>query len=383
MSLKSSLALFVLSWFGCVSAGAVGPDERLALKRPDDGRFVKTDQGYMVPYLQPIPGSNAVIEMVPCPAGKITLFPLPKPVFDDGTVDKNAELLALTNQQPIEISFAAFWIGKFEITMKQFMPYRRLYYQHKKDRRAGTNTSNDPTAVDAVTGPTEVYDPLYNFEYAGSDDSPVPTVSQFASRQYTKYISLLTGTEYRLPLRSEWQHACLAGSSGDYCFGNDTERLIQYADYGQGIQADYSDKILVGRKKPNDWGLFDVHGNLSEFVIEDSASTGLEYGHVACGGNFESDAANCKATSVIRTTIDWWDQDPDFPQSSWWMTSESARATGFRILSPLEPMTAKQRKTYWDADSEELTENVASRLKWGRGSVGTVTRYRPSTHSVD
>lgn len=370
--------------FGCVALGSstfsAGPDTRLQPDRPANGRYVATDLGFMVPYAQPIPGSNAVIEMVPVPGGTVTLAPLPPPqsINDDG----NPIVTPNTSEAAIEVSFGPFWIGKYEITMEQYLPYRRLYYQQREDQAKKRNQVMDLNEVDAVTGPTEVYDTVYNFEFAGEPNSPVPTASQFAARQYTKYLSLLTEQTYRLPMRSEWQHACLAGNRSAYCFGDDVDQLEEYAVYFEN-RPDESISLTVGTKKPNAWGIFDMQGNVSEFVVEDTAMTGMRYGHVACGGNYYSDAAECTATSVIRTTADWWDQDPDLPPSPWWMTSDDSRGTGFRILSPLRPMSTEQRKTFWDADSESLATDLRARVDQGRGSLGRVSPPEPSTRQVD
>ncbi|QEF98492.1 Formylglycine-generating sulfatase enzyme [Stieleria maiorica] len=378
MSRTTCLTFYISLFASCTFAG--GPEMRLVPEQPTEGRFVETPRGFMVAYDQPIPGSNAVIKMLPVPGGTVTIQPPPSLE----QVDEYGK--PLTTERPTgagqQVSFGPYWIGKYEITIEQYLPYRQLYYRQKKDASEGINQANSPTDVDAVTGPTDVYDPDYNFEYSDAPDSPVPTVSQFAARQYTKYLTLLTGQTYRLPLRSEWQHACLAGSDSRYCFGDDATRLGEFAVYLANTSDD-SLSLRVGTKKPNVWGLYDVHGNVAELVIEDTAVTGLREGHVACGGDRDSTAAECTAESVVRTTESWWDQDPDFPRSSWWMTSETSRTTGFRIIAPLQPMTDAQKHAYWDADSQELAQDVQSRLESGRGSLGRVTPPQPTTRRID
>jgi formylglycine-generating enzyme required for sulfatase activity len=100
-------------------------------------------------------------------------------------------------------------------------------------------------------------------------DYPASCVSWEDAVAFCEKLSAKEGCTYRLPTEAEWEYACRAGSTTGFCFGDDPSALGNHAWYYE--NADAAGELYahgVGRKKPNGWGLHDMHGNVWEWCAD-------------------------------------------------------------------------------------------------------------------
>jgi formylglycine-generating enzyme required for sulfatase activity len=97
----------------------------------------------------------------------------------------------------------------------------------------------------------------------GRDNRPVINVSWDDAKQYTAWLSRITGKNYRLLTETEWEYAARAGSETRFSFGDDETQLDQHAWYSRNSNVKTQP---VGEKRPNAFGLHDMHGNVLEWV---------------------------------------------------------------------------------------------------------------------
>jgi formylglycine-generating enzyme required for sulfatase activity len=194
----------------------------------------------------------------------------------------------------------------------------------------------------------------------GKQKHPAICMTQHAARKYCEWLSAKTGHYYRLPTEAEWEFACRAGTTTTWSFGDDVAQLGQYAWYED--NADYNYHI-VGQKKPNPWGLHDMHGNVSEWVLDQYAADTYSklakspednplvipttlFPRVVRGGHFEDPPAQLRSAVRVASSLEWKEQDPQIPQSIWYHTD--ALGVGFRIVHPLNDPPEQERTDKWD-----------------------------------
>jgi formylglycine-generating enzyme required for sulfatase activity len=183
----------------------------------------------------------------------------------------------------------------------------------------------------------------------GKDGFPAISMTQHAANKYCQWLSAKTGEFYRLPTEAEWEYACRAGTTTRYFFGKDVKKLGDYAWYEQNSDFKYQ---KVGKKKPNPWGLHDMYGNVTEWVLDQydpdfykkSAAQGPSldpwnrasqpYPHSVRGGSWDDEANLCRSAARRGSDRAWKMTDPQLPKSVWYFSD--AQFVGFRIVRPLK-----------------------------------------------
>ena len=382
---RTVLRLLTVLLYVCASQNFAQADDGeakhlgLSKTKPQSGVFVQVKDGFMVPYTLTVPGSSVTIEMVPVPGGEFTM----------GSPDSEAGHQADEGPQ-VKVQVGPMWVAKYETTWKEYKLYMSMYRLFKTLASEGLRKVNDDNKVDAVTAPTELYDASFTFKFGEGEKLPAVTMTQYSAKQYTKWLSKLTGDQYRLPTEAEWEYACRAGSQAAFAFGDDVGQLDSYAWHAGNSEEIPHD---VGTKKANQFGLHDMHGNVMEWTVNGYSEDGYKHvaekkqpmsfletvfwpdspeNRVVRGGSFQDEALLLRsAARVSSKDEDWKSEDPNVPLSPWWYTNDPARGVGFRVFRSYEPLNAEDMKKFWDVDHEYIELDVQTRLDEGRG-INTV-----------
>ena len=315
-----------------------------------------TTEEEMKPYTEKITGTELTFKMVPIPGGK---FMMGSPEDETGRrADEGPRH---------EVEIKPFWMGEHEVTWKEFEQFALKYLRR--------NRTAEPTAreriADAIAAPTNPWEiGKISHDNAGKPGYPASGMKIYAAQVYCKWLTALTGRYYRLPTEAEWEYACRAGSDTAYSFGNDAKNIDDYA-WHHGNSGGRSQ--MVKQKLPNAWGLYDMHGNVAEWVLEQYAidtyahrhpgtfgapvrptitRIGNNYsGHIARGGHCENDDMSDLRSARRLYSVQQWDAlEVGFPYSIWWWTS--APYVGFRVVRPLEPPKPHEAAQLYEPDPQ-------------------------------
>ncbi|MBF9255484.1 formylglycine-generating enzyme family protein [Pontibacter sp. 172403-2] len=293
------------------------------------------------PYTQDISGMNLKFDMVAIPGGE---FKMGSPADEQGRNQDEGP------QHTVKLS--PFWMSKYEITWDLFEPF--LY----RDYEATQSTGAISPEVDAVARPTKPYlDMTFGM---GKEGHPAVGMTQYAAIQFCKWLYARTGVFYRLPTEAEWEYACRAGTTTAYSFGDAPSELDAYAWF----KANSNEKTHpAGTKKPNAWGLYDMHGNVAEWTIDQYIPDFYEqfkgkvavnpvavpeklYPHAIRGGAYNDEAPALRSANREASDPNWKRIDPQIPKSNWWFPE--APFIGFRIVRPLNPPSAAEIDAYYN-----------------------------------
>jgi len=351
-----------------IAAGAKWPDgvtlkprekTQRNLESPDNLELVKRIHALIIEhsekapaaklsdYSQSIPQTGVAYSMAAVPGGEFLMG------------SPSSEPLREPSEGPqVVVSIEPFWMGKYEVTWDEYEPFMVTQVDRSKN---GARTDYDPVKhgiVDAVTQPTAPYIEM-SFGM-GQSGYPAISMTQHAANKYCQWLSAQTGQFYRLPTEAEWEFACRAGTTTAYSFGDDPTQLGDYDWYYDNSNEKYQ---KVGLKQPNPWGLYDMHGNVSEWTADQFTKDYFSrlanpakspfvapktlYPRSVRGGNWYDDPAQLRSAYRRGSDPAWKQQDPQLPKSIWYHTD--ARWLGFRVVRPLQVPSPEEMYFYWNS----------------------------------
>lgn len=309
------------------------------------------DPSEMKPYTITIPGTDVKFTMTPIPGGE---YVMGSPDSEEGHQPDESP------QHKVKID--PFWMGTCEVTWNEY----ELFMFPEEDKKIRVMHKSDASLhvlADAVSRPTTPYVEM-SFGM-GKDHYPAISMTQHAANTYCKWLSAKLGQFFRLPTEAEWEYACRAGTTTAYSFGDDVSKLGEYAWYADNSNFKYQQ---VGKKKPNPWGLYDMHGNVVEWCLDQYEPDAYKqfqgavadnpwikatkpYPHVVRGGSWDDEPEALRSAARRGSSRIWKQQDPQLPKSIWYHTD--AQFLGFRIIRPFKVPNPETLSKYWTSGVEK------------------------------
>jgi len=276
-------------------------------------------------FSEQIPGSAVSFRMIAVAGG---LFKMGSPAD---------EPLRDSDEAVREVRVDSFFIAETEVTWDEYMAfYRQTASEGRTTDTEGSRVIG--TGVDAISGATPPYGkPDQNW---GMGRRPAISMSWHAAETYCRWLSVVTGKNYRLPTEKEWEYACRAGTETPYFFEGDPARFERRGIFGGKPDTSVINSYVIYRgnspsktQEPtavdaNPWRLKNMSGNVAEFCSDIYEGTSE---HVIRGGSFRDGAGGVRSAARDHTrTDDWLKTDPQMPKSIWWYSD--CFYVGFRVV---------------------------------------------------
>ncbi len=307
-------------------------------------KFIIAEESGMKDYSSLIPKTGVSYDMVAIKGG--TFLMGSPPDEKDRKEDEGPQR---------KVKVQPFWMGKYEVTWDQIKNYVVTKNTALRTRNGSLfkqpriHMPNDP--ITAISAPSE-YAATSLTPDSNKNNFPAISVTQHTASKYCQWLSAKTGHYYRLPTEAEWEYACRAGTSTAYSFGDDIKKLKDYAVF------DANQYAPVGTKKPNPWGLYDMHGNVMEWCLNqyhpDAYRSGVSsipatklYPRVFRGGSWYDYPTDLRSSARFYSEKNFKATDPLSPKSYWHLSN--APWLGFRIVRPLKTPSAEQMDLLWNS----------------------------------
>lgn len=317
-------------------------------------------------YQQQLPGSDLFIEMTYIPGGT---FLMGSPANEDGR-EKN-------EGPQIEVEVEPFWMATYEITWDQWKEFSKWTAILQTDRPPAVPRDQ---LADAVTYPSLIWQqetgPVLT-RMGENGGYPAIYMSHLAARQFTKWLSLDSGRFYRLPTEAEWEYACRAGATTAYWFGDDPDDLADHDLYLDNSELDDGDPAYrkVGFGRPNPWGLYNMHGNVAEWVLDQYDAElyakfagrkvtwrevlqwpETRYPCVMRGGHYDAFPEESRAAYRRFSGENDNIGHPSIPRTVWYLTENDK--VGFRIVCPVTEPPTEEKLKYWNNFDPKIEEII-------------------------
>jgi formylglycine-generating enzyme required for sulfatase activity len=175
---------------------------------------------------------------------------------------------------------------------------------------------------------------------------------------FCRWLYQKTGVFYRLPTEAEWEYAARAGSNTTWITGNTTSGMKDQAWFTENSNKKYQP---VGKLKPNAFGLYDMIGNVAEWVLDEYDPAYFEKiadgatdpvvkptkrsPRSVRGGSYINDPSGLRTANRLSTDASWNRRDPQMPKSKWWLTD--APFVGFRLAMPVTQPSAQEAEAFF------------------------------------